>query len=262
MATKTGVPAAPNRRKRRCNALKRGSAALQPPPHHARSWHGRAAEAQAGQGALHRHRRSWRAARPLFGGGGRRAHRPGRFRCGGLHKFAAAGSFRHHRCRPSENRSRSGPLRNLNPEIQIDTFETHAVQRECARYPSALRSCRRSIRSASTNAQPSRAASSRPTVVLPLPRGPIKKTQSFSVMNRLVGWVEGAERARPTIGVGAASRAAPRVRLGSPDLFGLVGLRRLPLLDPPYSSWIVTGDGARRKTRPIRSKGGSWPVNS
>ena len=53
-------------------------------------------------------------------------HRPGRFRHGGLHQSPAPDFVRHERCRQAQNRS-SGQrrLHDLNPDIQIDRFETH-----------------------------------------------------------------------------------------------------------------------------------------
>ena len=117
--------------------------ALQPPPDHAGSGHGRAAQAQAGQGSVHRHRRTRRAAGALSGGGGRGAHRAGGFRFGRLYEPAAAGSFRHHRCGPPENRSRRRPSAQSESGNSDRYVRDAPDQRERARPVQGLRHHRR-----------------------------------------------------------------------------------------------------------------------
>jgi hypothetical protein len=124
MATKIGVPAAPATSKASATLSKEEDSALQPPFDHARSGHGRAAQAEASESAMHRNRRTRSAAGAVSGGRRRWADRIGGFRFRGLHEPAAAGSFRNRRRGPPKIEAAADRLRNLNPEIQIDTFET------------------------------------------------------------------------------------------------------------------------------------------
>ena len=73
---------------------------------------------------LHRHRRTRRAARPVSRRGGRRPHRPRRFRRRRFHQPAAPGPFGTDRRGPPEVEAAKERLRDLNPDIQIDTYET------------------------------------------------------------------------------------------------------------------------------------------
>ena len=99
--------------------------ALQPPPDHAGSRHGRSAQAEERQGAADRHRRTRRAARLVSRRGRRRQTRPRRFRRRRFHQSAAPDHVRHQRRRQAqERRRRERALRDLNPDIQIEAYET------------------------------------------------------------------------------------------------------------------------------------------
>ncbi|CAI8039181.1 Probable adenylyltransferase/sulfurtransferase MoeZ [Geodia barretti] len=94
---------------------------LQPAPDHAGGRHGRAAQAEGGQRALHRRRRSRLAGRDVPGRGRRRPDRDRRLRRGRLQQPAAADHSRHTRRGPPKLDSARDSLAAINPEVRVDT---------------------------------------------------------------------------------------------------------------------------------------------
>ena len=89
------------------------------------AWRGRS-ELKAASVLLHRRRRAGLAAGAVPRRGGRRPHRAGRFRRRRFQQPAAADPPRHARRRPVQAALRARPHRGINPDVQVETYETRA----------------------------------------------------------------------------------------------------------------------------------------
>ena len=117
-----------------------GDQALQPPPDHAGGRHGRAAQAEGGQRALHRRRRPGLAGGDVSRRGRRRPHRHRRLRRRRLQQPAAAAAARDARTSAApSSQSAKDSINALNPHVQVETYETALSSENALRAVQGLR---------------------------------------------------------------------------------------------------------------------------